>query len=186
MPLSTETEIKISVSSIENFIEKLRGHNPRVVADRHFEDNRLLDFPDKRLQNAGCIVRIRYAGERSFLTYKGPPEAEGIFKSREELETKLEDGDTALQILEKLGMRVWFRYQKYRREYEVDSVIVAVDETPIGNYVEIEGSEKCICDFAGKMGIEESKFLRQSYYSLYLDECRFKGKKPGDMILEQT
>ena len=88
--MSTETEIKISVSSIENFIEKLRGHNPRVVADRHFEDNRLLDFPDKRLQNAGCIVRIRYAGERSFLTYKGPPEAEGIFKSREELETKLE------------------------------------------------------------------------------------------------
>ena len=183
--MSTETEIKIKVSSIENFIEKLRGHNPRLVAERHFEDNHLLDFPDKTLKDAGCIVRIRHAGKRSFLTYKGPPKVEGIFKTREELETKLEDGGTALRILEKLGMRVWFRYQKYRREYEVDGVTVAVDETPIGNYVEIEGSEKCIFDFAGKMGIEESKFLRQSYYSLYLEECRFKGKKPGDMILDQ-
>jgi len=180
--LSTETEVKIIIRNPEDFCNQLNGFSPRVISARHFEDNHLLDFPDKSLQTARCMIRIRHAGEKAFLTYKGPSRAEGIFKTREEIETELDDGISALQILEKLGMRVWFRYQKYRREYEMDGVIVAVDETPIGNYVEIEGSEKQICDFAGRIGIAESQFLRHSYHSLYIEGCRSSGKKPGNMI----
>ena len=67
----------------------------------------------------------------------------------------MEDGAAMLQILERIGMSVCFRYQKYRREFALDRVHVAVDETPIGNYVEFEGTEDGIRALARKMGIAE-------------------------------
>ena len=180
--MSTETEIKVEIQNPEDFCERLQGFEPRIVSARHFEDNHLFDFPDKILMSAGSLVRIRQAGEKAILTYKGPAKEEGIFKIREELETGLDDGALARRILERIGMREWFRYQKYRREFEVGTVVVAVDETPIGNYAELEGSESAICDLAGRMGLEESGFIRHNYYALYLDYCSIKGKSPGNMV----
>lgn len=180
--MNTETEIKVRIRNPEDFCGQLQVFQPRIVSVRHFEDNRLLDFHDKTLLSAGSLVRIRQAGEKAFLTFKGPPKGEGIFKTREELETGLNDGILAMQILERLGMREWFRYQKYRREFEVDAVIVAVDETPIGNYAELEGLEPAIDDLVRRLNIEQSRLIRDSYYSLYLDDCRLKGKTPGDMV----
>jgi predicted adenylyl cyclase CyaB len=152
------------------------------LAGRHFEDNCLLDFPDGRLQASRCMVRVRNANGQAFLTYKGPPRPEGIFKIREELETRIEFSETALQILARLGMLICFRYQKYRREFEIDEVKVAVDETPIGDYAEFEGSEAAILDLARKMDVEPSQFLRESYYSLYVKYCERRGETPRLMI----
>jgi adenylate cyclase, class 2 len=182
--LSIETEIKIKIGDAEDFVQKLCALDARVQNSRHFEDNHLLDFPDQRLKSSQCLVRIRFAGDKAFLTYKGPPRAEGIFKTREELETRLDNGSITLKILEQLGMQAWFRYQKYRREFESDGVQIAVDETPVGNYVEFEGTEEAICGLAARMGIDSSCFLRVSYYSLYLDFCRQTGKSPGHMVFE--
>ena len=180
--MSTETEIKVEIQNPEDFCGSLQVFQPRIISARHFEDNYLLDFPDKTLLSAKSLFRIRQAGEKAILTFKGPPKEEGIFKTREELETGLDDGTLALQIFERLGMSEWFRYQKYRREFEVSGVIVAVDETPIGNYVELEGSETAIYDLARRMELEESRFIRHSYYTLYLDNCRLKGEAPGNMV----
>jgi adenylate cyclase class 2 len=180
--LSTETEIKIKINDPSGFCFRINALEANTVSDRHFEDNYLLDFPDKRLQLNRCLLRIRFAEELGVLTYKGPPREEGIFKTREELETRLENGATTLQILERIGMRVCFRYQKYRRELALGGVHVAVDETPIGNYVEFEGPEKNILDLARKLGIAESQFLRSSYYSLYQEYCQRKGIAPGFMV----
>ncbi len=180
--MSTETEIKVEIADAEGFVRQLEALNPKVLSARHFEDNHLLDFPNGRLRSSQCLIRMRYAEGESVLTFKGPPKAEGIFKTREELQTKLDDGEALWRILEKLGLRVWFRYQKYRREFQVDEVILAVDETPLGDYVEFEGSEERIHALARKMGIDPSQFLRDSYYSLYLEHCRKQGIPPGDMI----
>jgi adenylate cyclase class 2 len=174
-PLSIETEIKVRIKDPENFCSLLDSWNAGIVSTRHFEDNRLLDFPDRSLGSRRCLLRVRFAGDLYFLTYKGPPDPEGIFKSREELEIGLEDGKTALKILEQIGMHVWFRYQKYRREYVLDGVHVAVDETPIGNFAEFEGSQDAIRSLARKTKIPESQFLRLSYYSLYLEYCEKSG-----------
>jgi adenylate cyclase class 2 len=180
--LGIETEIKIKIEDAADFCRQLDALNPGVVSDRHFEDNFLLDFPDQKLRSGRCLLRIRFAEGRGCLTFKGPPKAEGIFKSREELETGIEDGATLLQVLEQIGLLVTFRYQKYRREFTLDGVHVAVDETPIGNYVEFEGSEEEIRSLARKMRIAEPQFLRLSYYSLYLEHCQSKGKDPTFMI----
>ena len=180
--MSTETEIKVEIQNPEDFCARLQALKPLLVSARHFEDNHLFDFPDKTLLSRGCLMRIRHAGGDSVLTFKGPPKKDGIFKIREELETGLDDGRTAHEILQRLGMREWFRYQKYRREFELDTVVVAVDETPIGNYAELEGSETAIRNLARRLDIGQSRFLRNSYYSLYLEDCRLKGRIPGEMV----
>jgi adenylate cyclase class IV len=79
-------------------------------------------------------------------------------------------------------MSVCFRYQKYRQEFILNETHIAVDETPIGNYVEFEGSENGIRELTARMGIAEAQFLRSSYYSLYLEYCREKGETPKFMV----
>jgi adenylate cyclase, class 2 len=180
--LGTETEVKITIDDPEDFCRRLNPLEPRILSARHFEDNHLLDFPGGLLKSGQRLVRIRQAAGLSFLTFKGPPRAEGIFKTREELETRLEDGAVTLRIFEQLGMSVWFRYQKYRRELAVGSIHVAVDETPVGNFVEFEGSEAGILELARRLNIAESRFLRLSYYALYLEHCRARDIAPGHMV----
>ncbi len=180
--MSTENEIKVKIGDAGEFCHRLSVLNPVVLSVRHFEDNHLVDFPDRRLRSIQCLVRIRFTEGEHVFTFKGPPRPEGIFKTREELETRLEDGTILLQALERIGMCICFRYQKYRREFVLGEIHVAVDETPIGNYVEFEGPESGILDLTREMGIPESGFLRSSYYSLYLEYCRDNNQTPGFMV----
>jgi len=179
--LSTETEIKIKIEEAEAFCKRLDGYRARAVSSRHFEENRLFDFADGTLGSSQRLLRIRVVKDSVFLTYKGPPVDGGIFKTREELEVRLEDAATILKIFERVGMHVSFRYQKYRSEFSLDGVRVAVDETPIGGYAEFEGSEGAILKLARKLKIAESQFIRLSYYALYVDYCKERGKDPHFM-----
>jgi predicted adenylyl cyclase CyaB len=187
--VSIETEIKIHLADRGAFRRHLISLNPVPISSRHFEDNFLLDYPDRRIQREGCLLRVRRAGNKSLLTFKGSPQANNLFKIREELEIAIESGDTILMMFEKLGMQVWFRYQKYREEFALvageradESVHVAIDETPVGNYSEIEGCEPGIREVADAMGFGESQYLRASYYSLYLQHCRERGFEPAHMV----
>jgi adenylate cyclase class 2 len=183
--LGIETEVKIRIENAEDFCLGLHSLNPAVLTARHLEDNNLLDFPDRRIASNRSLIRIRLVDGKHSFTYKGPPRPEGIFKTREELETSVENGVILLQALERIGLGVAFRYQKYRREFLIGEVHVAVDETPIGNYVELEGSEQGIIDVADKLGIDKAQFLRSSYYSLYLEYCNEQEVPPGFMVFER-
>jgi adenylate cyclase class 2 len=177
-----ETEVKVKIGEAQDFGLLLDALDPVTVSRRHFEDNYLLDFPDGKLSESQRMLRVRFADGLCSLTFKGPSKPEGLFKIREELETRLEDGSTALQIFNRLGFTICFQYQKYRQEYAIGETHVAVDETPIGNYVEFEGTEQGILDLTRRIGIEESQFLRFSYYSIYLKHCREIGVTPGFMV----
>jgi adenylate cyclase class 2 len=180
--MSIETEVKIRIDDLAGFCRRLDALHPDVVSARHFEDNHLFDFPGHSLRAGRCLLRVRLTRGECLLTYKGPPVQGGIFKTREELETRIEDPAIILQVLKKIGMQEHFRYQKYRREFVINDVHVAVDETPIGCYAEMEGSEESIRRLARSMEIDESQFLRMSYYALYLEYCRKKDIDPRDMI----
>ena len=82
-------------------------------------------------------------------------------KIREELETVVGDGDVVLRVLEELGLQVWFRYEKYREEFAHEDVIVAIDETPVGVFVEIEGSEAGIASMAQTLGRSARRLSRR-------------------------
>lgn len=180
--MSIETEIKIKIGDPADFCRRLEILDARRLSGRNFEDNHLLDFPGEKLRLQNCILRVRSVDGRGVLTYKGAPQPDGVFKTREELETGVDDAAMVLRMLERIGMQVRFRYQKYRQEFEVAGVHVAVDETPIGNYAEMEGAREEIRLLAGRMGIEESCFIGLSYYALYAAHCRKNCIAPGFMV----
>lgn len=180
--LATEIEVKVRIADPEDWLRRLQAWNPGVVSDRHFEDNFLLDFQDSALRRRRSLVRIRCAQGRALLTYKGPPAEAGIFRSLEEIETGIDDGGDALAIFRRLGLHVWFRYQKYRTEYSVDGVMVAIDETPIGDFAELEGSEDGILALAQKLRVDVSEFIRHNYHALYVQDCHDRGTEAGNMV----
>ncbi len=187
--MKVETEIKVVLEDAEEFQRRLISLNPMHVSSLHFEDNYLLDYADGRIRSQSGALRVRLTEEADFLTFKGAPRPSTVFKSREELETTVEDGRVVLGILERLGLRAWFQYQKYRQEYALastltpkDKVLIAVDLTPIGNFAEFEGSEECIRGIAAAMGFTEPQFLRDSYYSLYSRFCRDRGEPVTHMV----
>src|SRR4029077_7841959 len=98
------------------------------------QEDCLLDTADELLRRRRSVLRVRMESGRSFLTFKGPVHPSAM-KLREELETIVGDGTLMLRVLEELGFRVWFRYQKYREEFAREDVTVAIDETPAGTFV---------------------------------------------------
>ena len=87
-------------------------------------------------------MRLRRAAGRAILTYKGPARFAGGVKMREERETAVSDPDEMEAILAALGFERRFRYEKRREEWTLEGCAVALDETPIGNFVEVEGDPR--------------------------------------------
>ena len=111
---------------------------------------------------------------RSLITFKGPVQPAAI-KVRDEIETDVGDGWLLIKLLERIGFHPWFRYQKYREEFSIDGCIVAVDETPVGTFVEIEGDERSIATTAETLGRGPADYVLQSYHALYSDDCQRRG-----------
>lgn len=106
-------------------------------------------------------------------------------KVREEWETLAADGEAMLGILNQLGFSVWFRYQKFREEFALAGATLAIDETPMGTFVEIEGAEQAIIDAAQALGRTSSEYLLDSYRTLYLQHCQERGALPANMLFDR-
>ena len=106
--------------------------------------------------------------ERVILTFKGPVQP-GAMKMREEHETTIGNGAALAQLLEALSMRAWFRYQKYREELSAPDLTIAIDDTPVGTFVELEGSEAAIMAMTQALGRTPADFILDSYYRLFMD-----------------
>ncbi len=112
-------------------------------------------------------MRVRADGNRAFLTFKGRVVA-GAVKAREEIETEAANADALLAICAALGFTPGFRYEKYREEFTLPGAVIAVDDTPIGTFVEIEGEEAVIHAVAGRLGFATSDYVTASYRALFL------------------
>src|SRR5205085_2563351 len=141
------------------------------------------DTPSLDLRRKGELIRVRRAGEVGVLTFKGPSKA-GRHKTREELECEVDNPERMQLILGRLGYYPVFRYEKFREEYERpgEHGTITVDETPIGNFLELEGSPKWIDGTAKELGFSPADYVTQSYGSLYLAWCREHGIAPSDML----
>jgi adenylate cyclase class 2 len=183
--LPLETEIKIRISSVAAVRKRLRDLGYRVHARRVFESNVLFDTPDRRLGKKSHLLRIRRVGRVTLVTYKGPSQ-DGPHKSREEIQTTVADANAMEEIFARLGMRPSFRYEKYRTEYsrQGSQGIITVDETPIGNYLEIEGAPRWIDTTAKELGYSRSEYITKSYGALYREYCSEHGVEPSDMVFE--
>jgi len=180
---SQETEIKLAVPDVKSARRLLRGAGFRVTRRRVFEANTLFDTASLTLRKSSRLLRIRTAGPVATLTFKGKPAA-GKHKSREELETKISDAEKMSAILERLDFRPVFRYEKYRTEFQQlrRAGVAVLDETPIGVYLELEGPEHWIDRTARLLGFTEHDYITASYGRLYLEWCKSRKRKPGNMV----
>src|SRR5947209_8816171 len=167
-----ETEIKLRISSLEDAKARIEGRGFRVARERVVESNTIYDTSGGRLRAAGELLRLRQVGAGGLMTFKGRGEA-GRHKARPEVETELNDPAAAAKILEAVGFRPVFRYEKYRTEFDrSDSEgSVVLDETPIGAFMELEGDPHWIDSVAAELGFTESEYLTASYGKLYTDYC---------------
>ncbi len=182
-----ETEIKLAVRDARALERRLVEMGFHAVKPRHFESNQLFDFTDSRLRRAGCLVRLRSAAGRAVLTFKGAPVTSAKYKIRPEIETEVENGKRLWQILEGIGLEPTFRYEKYRTHYALmgdrnEQHDLVYDETPIGNFLELEGPQRWIDQVARQLGYTRQDYITASYGRLYLESCQQKRRKPGNMI----
>jgi adenylate cyclase, class 2 len=186
MPHGTqETEIKLAVKDARSARRLLRTAGFVVLRKRVFEANTVFDTPEQSLRTASRLLRIREAGRVATITYKGVPQG-GKHKSREELETHIDKAAAMKAIVERLGYRPVFRYEKYRTEFHQPrrAGVATLDETPIGVFLELEGTPHWIDRTARRLGFQESDYITDSYGRIYLDWCAAKGRKPGDFTFE--
>jgi adenylate cyclase class 2 len=178
-----ETEIKLPLPSAAAARRLLRQHGYVIQTRRVFESNILFDTQDGELLRKNNLLRLRLTGRRSILTFKGAL-LPGRYKSRDEIESELSDPAALAAILAGLGFAPAFRYEKYRTIYhkpdQPGSVIL--DETPIGDFLEIEGAPRLIDRTARELGYSPKDYITSGYGSLYFDHCQSIGATPGDMV----
>ncbi len=176
-----ETEIKLRVDGIAAGRRRLLGAGFRLLKRRIFEQNIVFDTPELGLRAKSSLLRVRRVGKEAILTFKGVP-LPGPHKSREELETTIGDPAIFAAVLERLGYRAVWRYEKYRTEYRRGAGIATLDETPIGLFFELEGPPDWIDRTARRLGFSPADYIKASYGGLYREWCKEQGREPGDMV----
>ena len=172
MPI--ETEIKFRVSDLAALAIKLESAGFRLETQRSFESNVLYDTPDRQLRARTEILRVRSYAGRWTLTHKGLPGAgpgteseDDHHKHRLETETGIVQGGALAEFFLSLGLVAAFRYEKWRTEWTDDQGHCVIDETPIGDYAELEGSSEWIDRTAARLGVDRAQYMTLSYGRLF-------------------
>jgi adenylate cyclase class 2 len=179
-----EREIKLRFGSADDARAAVVATGATPLLGRRLQEDSLLDTEDEQLRRRRCVLRVRVENGKSRLTFKGPVEP-GAMKLREEVETVVGDGSILLRVLEEVGLHVWFRYEKYREEFSHEDVIVAIDETPVGVFVEIEGGEQGIAAMAEALGRTPADYIVDSYRGLFLQHRDGFGLTGPDMVFPE-
>lgn len=178
-----EVEIKLRPASLDAVLARAAALGFAVHTARSFESNVLFDTPESSLRAAGQILRLReYAGE-CVLTFKGAS-MPGKHKVREEIETGVGDARQFQLLLSRLNYHATFRYEKYRTVYARtgEDGLLTVDETPIGAFLELEGSPEWIDRIAAALGFPPETYITESYGQLWLKHCAAEGIPAGDFV----
>ncbi len=179
-----EIEIKVPVRSLEPVREALVREGGECLHAMARESNVLFDTADGRIAGRGGALRVRRYGDRAVVTLKGPPRYEGTVKIRREDETEVLDGEAAERILEGLGFAPRVRYEKDREIWRLGAVEVALDHTPMGDFVELEGPQDDLLEKAARLGLDPQSGERGSYVTLWqrYREAHPELDLPEDMV----
>jgi adenylate cyclase class 2 len=204
--MPSEREIKLRVrneQAVKAALARLSAEPCGLGNGRVHEWNTVFDTAGQDLAKRGQLLRIRKEttdGEsekaRFILTFKQPSDAERDghgHKVREEIETEVSDGEALNRIIEGLGLKAWFVYEKYRTTMKLpDSeswardLAIELDETPIGTFLELEGPPEAIDRAARDLGYSKEDYITNSYLGLYLDARRQSSGLPENMVFEKV
>jgi len=162
-----EVEIKLPVTSKRTVLARLRASGFRLARRRTLEVNWILDDARGRLQRAGRVLRLRRSGTQWILTAKGAARP-GRHKRRAEVETAVGDGPACRDLLHMLGYEAGFVYERYRTAYrQAGGGEAVLDETPLGIFLELEGSAAWIDRTAKVLGYRREQYILASYAGLF-------------------
>ena len=178
-----ELEIKLRFPTIIEARAAVVAAGGEPYRPRRLQRDYLFDTADGSVRARRSLLRVRLEPSSAAITLKGPPRP-SMMKLREELETTVGDGPLLLRLLEGLGFAVWFRYEKYREEFRLHGVVVAVDETPAGVFVELEGSHDGITLAAHALGKTPEDYVLDSYRGLFARQCQDQGMPLTDMLFD--
>ena len=206
--MGKEREIKLRIADLPALRRALRRLGARVVRPRLHERNVLFDTEERSLASHEQLLRIRTespvgrrrkGGPRSLVTFKRPLVVRGSSKKderhkvREEIEMEISDAKALAMIFEGLGMPSWFQYEKFRTTFRLRAsnawakgLLIELDETPIGVFLELEGPANAIDRTAKALGFETSDYVLANYMVLYREYCRDRGEEPGDMLFSKS
>ena len=182
MSVREEIEVKIPAPDLGAVRGRLHEAGATLHAALHDETNDLYDDAARKLSGSGRTVRLRRAAGRTILTYKGPARFQDGVKTREEREVEVSDASEAEAILTGLGLERRFRYEKRREEWDCGGCVVALDEPPIGTFVEVEGDPIGIRRLIAQLGLDPSEAIPYSYAELYLRRRKDEPDLPPDMV----
>jgi adenylate cyclase class 2 len=180
MATHQEVEIKFGVDDVRALIRRLRTAGFRLLTRRTHESNTLYDRPDQSLRRRGELLRLRQYGPKWILTHKAKGRA-GRHKTRLEVETEVGDGTKMDAILRALGYAPTFGYEKFRAVWNDGQGHVVIDETPIGNFGEIEGPPRWIDRTARLLGIEPRTYITETYAGLFFQWKRRTRSRAREM-----
>ena len=182
--MAVETEIKFRVADLAGLTRRLEAAGFRVITPRAFESNVLYDTPDRQMRARTEILRIRNYGGRWVVTHKRLPDGSAgqeRHKHRIETETEVTDGAALEEIFFSLGLTAAFRYEKWRTEWGDGEGHCVVDETPIGNFAELEGASEWIDGVAARLGVDPAQYITLSYGRLF-DQWREEHPDCGENL----
>lgn len=201
--------------AFERKLKKIGGRTVGTGNGRVHELNTIFDTPEGGLAKHGQLLRIRVVTSGSqkkrskpnrpkplpsktvLLTFKQPlaqaaPQEHGRFKTREETELHVAEAVALTKIFEGLGLRGWFSYEKYRTTWKLGpraswakDLLIEVDETPMGTFIELEGPADAIDRAAQLLGFSRKDYLTKNYLTLYVEDCRRKGLTPTNMLFAE-
>jgi adenylate cyclase class 2 len=184
MPSKLEIEIKFKIENIKILTAQIKALGFRLVTKRTHEMNTLYDRPGQPLRRRGALLRVRKYGQKWTVTYKDKGK-QGRHKSRREIETPVEQGQALVKILQEIGFKPGFSYEKYRTEWADETGHVVIDETPVGNFGEIEGPPKWIDAVARRLEISREQYITASYADLFMQWKRAKRSSASQMLFNR-
>lgn len=202
--MAKEREIKLRIEDLPALRRALRKLGALVVTPRVFELNVVFDAPTFDLAKRDHLLRIRTevsrrgtAGTKTrvLVTFKRPMSVAGSkstgerHKVREETELEVSDENALTGIFQGLGLNATFRYEKFRTTFRLPAsqrwakgLLIELDETPIGVFVELEGPASAIDQAAHSLGFQTKDYILANYMVLYREYCRSRGDEPRDML----
>ena len=182
--MNFEIEIKLRLPpDVSKIRRTLRMLGFRIAVARSHEMNVLFDNPKDSLGKKGKLIRVRRIGGETLLTYKGPSRNKR-YKKRHELEVHVAEPGVMEEIFQLIGYQPVFRYEKFRTEFHKprDAGKVLLDETPVGNFLELEGEPRWIDHTARLLGFSPADYINISYGALQMIHCKERGIQPRDML----
>ena len=184
--MGMEIEAKIKVDDLKEIETRLRNLDATDKGSAR-ERNYVLDDSSGGLLDRELLLRVRnHGGADAVLTVKQPAGG-NAFKTREEVETRIDSTVNLLRQMEILGYRVSRIYEKRRHTWLWRNCVIALDECPeIGAFVEIEGDPDDIRAVCADLRLDSQAHISDNYLTLWDRHLDERGESRRDMVFASS